>query len=71
MRGHTLLNYHLTHILQYAHDSRCSSIGIVTRLLAGRPGVDSRQEQRDFTFASGSEAHTDSYPMGTGDTYAG
>jgi hypothetical protein len=48
-----------------------SSVGIATRLRAGRPWFDSRQT-RDFTilhnFDTGSKAHA-AYPTGTGSNF--
>jgi hypothetical protein len=49
--------------------SRGRSVGILTKLRAGRPGFDSRQEP-DFSpchrVLTGSGAHPASYPLGTG-----
>jgi len=45
-----------------------SSVTILTRLQARRPEFDLWQGYRDQT---GSEAHPDSYPMGTRDKSAG
>jgi hypothetical protein len=48
----------------------------VTRLLAGRPGFNSRQRhRRDFSprhgVQTGTGVHTASYPMGTSGSYSG
>jgi hypothetical protein len=59
-------------ILKYISDkwkSRGSSVSIVTRLGAGRPEFDTRQELGFFLilhrFHTGSGAHPASYTMGT------
>jgi hypothetical protein len=54
--------------------SRDSSVGIVTRLWAGRPGLDSRQERNCslvHNIQTGSEAHPASYPMDMGRSFPG
>jgi len=51
-------------------NSRDSSVSIVTRLQAGRPGFDIRQGAGNFSLRhrvqTASGAHTASYPMDTG-----
>jgi len=58
----------LVHILHY--QNRGGSVSAVTRLGAGRPGLDSRQEQARFSHRHRVQAsfgaHPTSYPMGTG-----
>jgi hypothetical protein len=52
------------------HGSRGSSVSIVTRLRAGRPGFDSRQEQEYLSLRhrvqTDSKAYPASYPVGSG-----
>jgi hypothetical protein len=55
--------------------SPSSSVGIVTKLRAGRPGFGSRQEQVCFVFATAPRpargAHPDSRPMDTRRSFPG
>jgi hypothetical protein len=61
----------MCNITEHVKSSLDSSVNIVTRLRAGRSGLDSRKGLGNLChrFHTCSVAHTVSYPMGTGGSY--
>jgi hypothetical protein len=65
--------FHTMAALSPGKEKQGSSVSMATRLQAGQSGFDSQQEQGRGCFLhphvqTNSEAHSASYPIGTGDT---